>query len=58
MKEKIKALTMELLNLEMSNAELKDRLIQNGDEDWLKEHYKWVKLNKLNCLKEERKDNE
>ena len=42
-----KELKQELLNLEMQNADLRDRLIMNGDDDWLEKHDKWMELNKL-----------
>jgi len=40
-------LKKERLELEMENSELRDRLIRNGDEDWLEKHDKWMELNKL-----------
>lgn len=42
-----KELKSEILNLTMKNAELRDRLIDNGDEEWLENHDKWVELNEL-----------
>ena len=42
-----KELKDKILNLTMKNAELRDRLIRNGDEEWLESHDRWMELNKL-----------
>jgi len=42
-----KELKEEILNLEMKNADLRDRLVRNGDEVWLENHDNWMELNKL-----------
>ena len=37
----------DVLELTMKNAELRDRLIDSGDEDWLESHDRWMRLNTL-----------
>ena len=42
-----KKLEEKLLRLEIENAEMRDRLIDMGDEDWLEQNKKWLTLNKV-----------
>ena len=42
-----KELKAEILNLEMKNAEMRDRLIDMGEDVWLQQHDKWCELNTL-----------